>query len=397
MLAGAASMCVAHGTPGVPESVDEARRIEFPDAAGYRTIVLDPHTHSVFSDGHVWPRIRIGEALRDGLDAIAITEHLEYQPHLADLPHPDRNRAFDEAVVAADGTDLIVIHGSEITREAPAGHMNAIFIDDSNALIHPPALGEPAGEPFDARAYYLQAGEWPAQAAVEAANAQGAFVFWNHPYWSRDFPDGIPVMPEFHAENAVNGLLHGIEIANGDSYSEETFQIALDHNLTLMGVSDVHELIDWDYPPHQGSHRPVTLVFAEERSPAAIRAALFDQRTVVWFKNMLIGRPEQLNPLLAASLSLDGAGYEGDGLLLSVALRNHTDADFELVNTGDFTFIEHTDLVKVPAHSVTRLQVKTGDRVDRIELAFDVLNALTAPKQNASITLAAPVDDTPPP
>ena len=29
------------------------------------------HTHSVFSDGHVWPRIRVAEAIRDGLDAMA--------------------------------------------------------------------------------------------------------------------------------------------------------------------------------------------------------------------------------------------------------------------------------------------------------------------------------------
>jgi hypothetical protein len=38
--------------------------------------------------------IRVEEALRDGLDGIAITEHLEWQPHLKDIPHPDRNRAY---------------------------------------------------------------------------------------------------------------------------------------------------------------------------------------------------------------------------------------------------------------------------------------------------------------
>jgi hypothetical protein len=395
MLTIGAGTCLAHGTPVLPEDAEagrgaeEGRWIEFPDTDRYRTLVLDPHTHSVFSDGHVWPRIRIAEALLDGLDAIAITEHLEYQPHLPDIPHPDRNRAYDEAAAAAVGSDLIVIRGSEITREAPAGHINAIFIDDANALFRAPEAA--AGAAFDAREYYLRAGEWPAQAAVQAAAEQGAFVFWNHPYWSRAFPDGIPVMPDFHADNAANGLLHGIEIANGDSYSEETFQIALDHDLTLLGVSDVHELIDWDYRPHEGGHRPVTLVLAEDRTPAALREALFDQRTVVWFKNMLIGRPEHLDPLLAASLTLEGASYDGDGLLLSVALRNRSDAGFELVNRGDFTFIEQADLVTVPPHSVTRLRVRTGERVSRIELTFEVLNALTAPKRNAAITLAAPV------
>ena len=80
-------------------------------------------------------------------------------------------------------------------------------------------------------------------------------------------------MNDFHRSNARKGLLHGIEIANGDWYSEEAFSIALDHGLTLMGVSDVHNLIDWDYQPHAGGHRPVNLVFTKERTPAAIKAA----------------------------------------------------------------------------------------------------------------------------
>ena len=70
-----ASISSAHDEAVAPPD-DPTRRISFPDTARYHTLVLDPHTHSSFSDGHVWPRIRIEEALRDGLDAIAITEHL---------------------------------------------------------------------------------------------------------------------------------------------------------------------------------------------------------------------------------------------------------------------------------------------------------------------------------
>lgn len=60
-----------HG-PAYPSSEDSEaaprRHIEFPDTAEYQTLVLDLHTHSVFSDGHVWPTVRVSEALRDGLD-----------------------------------------------------------------------------------------------------------------------------------------------------------------------------------------------------------------------------------------------------------------------------------------------------------------------------------------
>ncbi len=75
----------------------QERKIQFPDTEDFLIIVADLHTHSVFSDGHVWPNIRVEEALRDGLDLIAVTEHLEYQPHQIDIPHPDRNRSFHVA------------------------------------------------------------------------------------------------------------------------------------------------------------------------------------------------------------------------------------------------------------------------------------------------------------
>jgi len=83
---------------------DEA--FQYPDIEGYLTLKTDLHMHSVFSDGSVWPDIRVQEALMDGLDAIAITEHLEYQPHLADIPHPDRNRAIALAQQEAKDHDL---------------------------------------------------------------------------------------------------------------------------------------------------------------------------------------------------------------------------------------------------------------------------------------------------
>ena len=76
---------------------DANREISFPDIKGYLTLVCDFHTHSVFSDGSVWPSIRVAEAQKDGLDAIAVTEHIEYQSHIDDIPHPDRNRSYELA------------------------------------------------------------------------------------------------------------------------------------------------------------------------------------------------------------------------------------------------------------------------------------------------------------
>ena len=381
-----ASLVWGHGLAPQPPK-DESRKISFPDTADLKTLVFDPHTHSVFSDGHVWPKIRVGEALRDGLDALAVTEHLEYQPHIEDIPHPDRNRAFVETAEAAKYKDLLVVAGAEITRDLPAGHMNAIFLKDANKLYSVPNQGELK----TTNEFRSAANEWPSQSAVEAANEQGAFLFWNHSWWSRDFPNGIPVITDFHKSNIRKGMLHGIEIANGKNYSEDAFQIALDHNLALIGVSDVHDLIDWDYEPHNGGHRPVTLVFAKERTVESMREALFDRRTVVWFKNWLMGRERDLQPLLEASLRLEDVGYR-DGEILSVTITNESDADFHLRNMSQHNLHQRASTFIVPQHSSEHLMVRTGETVDSVSLEFEVLNAFVAPNETARLTLSAGVE-----
>ncbi|MEZ4825939.1 MAG: hypothetical protein R3C61_06545 [Bacteroidia bacterium] len=117
------------------ETHSHGRAINFPNVPGYLSLKCDLHQHTVFSDGEVWPTIRVQEALKDSLDVISLTEHLEYQPHKADIPHPDRNRSHDIAVKEADG-NLLVVRGSEITRSMPPGHCNAIFINDANKLLN---------------------------------------------------------------------------------------------------------------------------------------------------------------------------------------------------------------------------------------------------------------------
>ena len=100
-------------------SHQSSRTLAFPDIPGFKTLKTDLHQHTVFSDGNVWPNIRVMEALRDNLDVISLTEHIEYQPHKEDIPHPDRNRSYEIALKEAKDHDLLLVHGSEITRQKP--------------------------------------------------------------------------------------------------------------------------------------------------------------------------------------------------------------------------------------------------------------------------------------
>lgn len=55
--------------------------IVIPQVGEYQTLKCDFHIRTVYSDGLVWPTVRVDEAYREGLDCIALTEHLEYRPH----------------------------------------------------------------------------------------------------------------------------------------------------------------------------------------------------------------------------------------------------------------------------------------------------------------------------
>ena len=58
----------------------QRKEFRIPDLTDYKTLKCDFHIHTVFSDGDVWPTVRLAEAWEEGLDAIAITDHLEYNP-----------------------------------------------------------------------------------------------------------------------------------------------------------------------------------------------------------------------------------------------------------------------------------------------------------------------------
>lgn len=350
------------------QSQDKETVIDFPDIPGYQTLLSDFHMHSVFSDGQVWPSIRVQEATRDGFDAISLTDHLEYQPYQNDIPHEDRNRSYEIAMNAAKNKNLLVINGAEITREMPPGHLNAIFLNDANKLIQDDVIE-----------------------VCREAKKQGAFIFWNHPNWIAQKPNGVAELSDMHHQLLKEGLIDGIEITNEHSYSEQAFQIGLDHHLTLMGSSDIHGIIDWEYEEKKGQHRPATLVFAEEKSEESLKNGLEEGRTVVWFKNTLFGEAEYLIPLIEASLIVRNteamSSYKGESKVFAIHIENISALDLILENTSDYSFYSHPDIITIKAHQTMILQVKTLEALSAFDLKFKVLNAYVTPLEHADISI----------
>ncbi len=360
--------CFSFIAPQVKLSAQTQRKIEFPDLPDYQTLISDLHQHTVFSDGSVWPDIRVKEALFDGVDVIALTEHLEYQPHQKDLPHKDRNRSYELAKEYAKNHDLIVIHGAEITRDLPPGHSNALFIQDANQMVHDDYMD-----------------------AFREAKKQGAFIFWNHPNWVGQNTQGITELSPIHEALIKEGLLHGVEVTNENTFADQALTIANEHELTILGTSDIHELIDWLFDIPGGGHRPVTLVFAKERSELGVKEALFEGRTVAWYQNSLIGQEKYLIPLIESSLVVDTAYYQMYGnketQIANVVIFNHSDATYLLNNESDFSFYHATDVIQLNPQTSTTLSVKTIKSLSSFELNFEVLNAIYAKKMHPKIRL----------
>lgn len=335
-------------------AVGQSRReIHFPDILGYKTLKCDFHMHTVFSDGSVWPTVRVDEAWREGLDVISITDHIEYQPHKEDVP-TNHNRPYDIAFERAREKNILLIRGTEITRDTPPGHFNAIFLRDVN--------------PLDTKEL---------TDAMKAADKQGAFIFWNHPGWKPEHKGWFDI----HTTLYENKWMHGIEVANGDSYYPEAHQWALEKNLTMMGNSDIHQP-SLERQTSAETHRTMTLVFAQEKSAEALKEALIKGRTAVWLDKQLIGRRKFLRALFKESVEI-GKPFHSYRGTLSVEIKNSSDIDIEMERVGNQGPREAT----LAANATTILKTKVDDTAEAAELLYVIRNFRIAPDKGLPVTL----------
>lgn len=336
-------------------TADVRRKINIPDILGYKTLKCDFHMHTVFSDGQVWPTVRVDEAWREGLDAIAITDHIEYQPHKQDVP-TNHKRPYEIALRRAQEKNILLIKGAEITRDTPPGHFNAIFLEDINLLD--------TEEFID---------------VIKAANNQGAFVFWNHPGWKPEARGWFDI----HTKLYENIWLHGIEVVNGDTYYPEAHKWCLEKNLTMLGNSDIHQpipIVSSEITPE--NHRPMTLVFAKEKSIKALREALVAGRTTVWFKNQLIGRPNYLRAIFRGAVQVDKP-YLKKGDTIWFEVTNNSDIDIHLQGLGQGGLGKLT----LPANAITMVKTKVNSKTERATLRCLVTNFLIAPEKGLPVNL----------
>ena len=323
-----------------------------PVVNGYNIYLADLHTHSAYSDGSVLPKFRIAEAWQDGLDIIAITEHIEYRPaekafyeylkkYTAveynkekgiNIPMVDLNTAVNVAATEGENYDILVIPGSEITRNGTTvGHFNALFTTDNNLI-------------YD---------EDPVQ-AIRNAKAQGALVMHNHPGWrktSLDFTDTEKIAYE-------EGLIDGVEVMNSSEFYPGIIDRVQERGLFIAANSDIHGATAVDYRL-TGSDRPMTLILARDKSMESIREALESNRTIALGYGELCGEEGLLAELFKASITFDE---------LNVTEKNKV---LQLTNKTSIPYLiqlEGKNPVHIEPHSAVRMTIDKNTKMLKMSI-----------------------------
>ena len=315
-----------HAGRAFPERVN----IVLPQVNGYNIYKADLHIHTFYSDGHVSPEYRVLEAWHDGLDVLAITEHIEYRSlerdmlkflkgyvkedakpinwSIVNVPADERGIQSDldmsvrMAQKEAEKFGITIIPGAEISRTPETtGHFNVLFTTDNDAIYHP--------DPIE---------------SMKNAKAQGALLMHNHPGWKRPSLDMI----EFEKKLYPMGILDGIEVMNHLDFYPRAIERAKEYGLFMTSNTDMHTST-YEYYRLNGSLRNMTLIFAEDKSLASLKEALLAHRTLAYSFGTLAGDEQLLKDFFKASVSCELTGTDVNGLRV-YELRNNTSLAYSI-------------------------------------------------------------------
>lgn len=322
--------------------------LSIPDIPGYVTLKCDFHMHTVYADAHVSPAGRVDEAWWEGLDAIAMTEHVGVHKSVG-IPLEDQNLPYELAAAAGKAKGLIVIHGVEITRAKPFGHMNALFIKDANVISEDRYELDKNGHAKDDPACPSRKlnNEKTLKADFEAVEAQGAFIQWNHPGW----PDKKCDMFPLHEKLIKEGRIHAVEIANHTEWYPKVLDWFDQYHLPMTANTDQHAPYEIDFGR---SMRPMNFVFAKERTEESLKEAMFAGRIIAYWEGRLAGDEKLLAEFVHSCLKVRVINAEKG----TIEVSNISDLEF------DTMYGSHMNPVILYPHGAIIMTVKQGKKIE---------------------------------
>ena len=363
-------------------TANEVRKnIILPQVNGYNCYKADLHCHTIYSDGQVTPAWRVREAWLDGLDIIAITDHLEvrrYEPtilkHLRKYnadgePHKyiyagsakvpvnddpvmsDFNVSYEEAEKAAKKYPVHVIKATEISRtKATGSDYNALFVKDIEKI-------------YDKDHFQV----------LRNAKAQGCIVIHNHPVIGRS----ECTMTEFETAAMAEGLFDGIEVASGCTFYPPIVRRAIENKMCMLACTDTH-IPTASSIFTEGIYRTMTLIFAKENNEKHIKEALKARRTLGYCGGHLIGEEELLRDFFNAAVSVQLISKDSKGTCI-YALTNNSSIAYTLARGP----VEY----QLPAMQITVITLKGTRSKKAVAPKFVVKNMWHVDNQNLNIEL----------
>lgn len=359
----------------------ERREIILPTIDGYRLYKADFHTHTIYSDGDVTPRQRVREAWYDGLDIIAITDHLEIRTYekfmlkvLApystgkpfkyqnagiankkDKSYPvmaNLNAAYDEAVYYTERENLpiMVVRGTEIWRNTKSiGEFNALFLKDINAICH-----EDLFESF------------------RRVKEQGGLIMHNHPGYTRT----TTAIAEGEQERAYSeGWIDGVEAVNSTTLYPDIISRCIDRNLFIAANTDAHRPTSHDWPAGGEFFRTMTFIMAKSCTEEDIKEALKAGRTIGYVANNLVGSEKHL------------AAFINEAVTCRVVAENRKKGEvtYSLTNCCSVPFVLHRgkSIHKLAPFTTRNFTLKEGSQP-----RFVVDNMWHANEQHPTVVIA---------
>ena len=355
------------------------QEIYIPQIMGYNVYKADFHTHTIYSDGTITPSLRVREAWNDGLDIIAITDHIEYRRVERDLIRymgeyikeeyrnlakgvntnlqgvaadergilANLNAGYEEAIESNQQYGMLIVRGVEITRNE--GHYNAIFTKDNNKIYHPDI-----------------------KESIKRAVKQGAYVFQNHPKRNKETQSRMtPLAEELHEK----GLVKGVEIGNGHAFWGWLVPYCVKNNQAVFSNSDGHTTMAERFQPHynNGVYRNMTFVLAEECTEKAVKKAIFEGRTIAYHNNRLVGKEEYLADLFKASVSIEHL------------CDNKKETMVLLTNKSSLPYTVKVDKREVVIHAMSSVQFLLPKESDSVE--FTVTNLICGGNKRVKVAM----------
>ena len=354
--------------------LEHRQEIIFPKVGDYNVYTADLHTHTIYSDGCVTPGYRVREAWRDGLDIVAITDHIEYRKTERELyqfmdgyikeeyrglpkgvntniakTKPDErgilvnlNIGYEMAKQEGDKFGIMVIRGAEITRGD--NHFNVLFTKDNNKIY-----------------------DIDTEQSIRNAIKQGAFISHNHPTRDKNTATEMtPLAEELHAKK----LFNGIEVGNSLWTRDWLFSYCIDNGYAPISGTDMHGTTaeKFHQSGNESVYRDMNLILAEKRDEKSIKEALFAGRTIAYHNNKLIGKEEYLVDLFKASVNVSYSYDTNDATI--VVLTNKSSFPYE-IKYGKRTAV---------IHAMGAVQVPLSKGTEEIELIL--LNLFSGDKKH---------------